>query len=590
MPGLDYIPRFEEGGDVEPTQTPTTPLSAKPVVSKSKYALPTSTGATGVDESILQRMQEIINQREAQKGSFMESLKDATAWWSGGMAGPGEALARRAKEREEQEATTFGMRRDLAQYRVSQEQARNLDKQLFGAPQAAAPTQPGAAGVTQPGAAQPAAGGVQAPAQTGGLLNLVKDAGLRQSIAVQAQSGDRQGAMKAIQTYLAKNAEDPVLVKELRFMIDNKLIDPKLIPAAVLTKFVGSGAFVPQDVRGPSGTMQTTPLGAAGAVSPTVATVPGVTTTKPAAAPAAAPTPTAAPAAAAPAATSTPAAAPSPTTGPQPIPQVQPLPKVGAPTATAPAKPAATGAGGFAPGSKEELEVRKAGAEKEAQETATDVAKDRAATVEAGSNAGERLASIQYLNNLVTTNPRAFGVLQKPGVLTAVLGAAEQGANVGNLGAVGIAGISDAVRKAMPGATQADIDAAQKASREFALMQLNAAKIYLKGQGAVSDAERGLIRELAGSIKNSPEAIRDFLKWNQMRAEFDKKNGAAYREFNRKNPNVSFERYKESEEYQKLKTEYENNLNQFVKSSSAPKTDVRTHPGAQLLNKYPAKR
>jgi hypothetical protein len=260
---------------------------------------------------------------------------------------------------------------------------------------------------------------------------------------------------------------------------------------------------------------------------------------------------------------------------------VQPLPKVGAPAA--PVSP-----GGLKVGSKEELEVRKEAIGTELQETAKDIAKDRAATVEAGSNAGERLASVQYLNNLVTTNPRAFGVLQKPGVLNAVLGAAEQGANVGNLGAVGIAGISDAVRKAMPGATQADIDAAQKASREFALMQLNAAKIYLKGQGAVSDAERQLIRELAGSVKNSPEAIRDFLKWNEIRADYDKKNGAAYKEFNKKNPNVSFERYKETPEYERLKSEYEANIKNFVTSSSAPKTDIKSHPGAKLLEKYPS--
>ncbi len=583
MPGLDYIKGYENGGDVnQPTETPITAVG-KAVQSKTKYGLPTPTGAAGVDEGILQRMQDIINQREAQRGSFMESLKDAQAWWTGGVAGPSEALARRTKEREEQEATTFGMRRDLAQYRVSQEQARNLDKQLFGVPQAAAPTQPGAA---QPGATQPQAGGVVAPMQTGGLLNLVKEPGLRQSIAVQAQSGDRQGAMKAIQSYLAKNAEDPVMVKELRYMIDNKLIDPNLVPAAVLTKFVGSGGFVPHDVRGPGGTMQTTPLGAAGAVSPqTSAPLPGVRT---APAAAAAPTPAPAPAAtttppAAPAATTTPPAAPSPTAGPQPIAPVQPLPKVGAPAA----KPAATGAGGFAPGSKEELDIRKEGITTELQETGKDIAKDRAATVEAGSSASDRLASVQYINNLVTTNPRAFGVLQKPGVLTAVLGAAEQGANIGNLGAVGIAGISDAVRKAMPGASQADIDAAQKATREFALMQLNAAKIYLKGQGAVSDAERQLIRELAGSIKNSPEAIRDFLKWNEIRADYDKKNGAAYKEFNKRNPNVSFERYKETPEYEKLKSEYEASIKNFVTSSTAPKAGAQSHPGQKLLDKYP---
>ena len=220
------------------------------------------------------------------------------------------------------------------------------------------------------------------------------------------------------------------------------------------------------------------------------------------------------------------------------------------------------------------------------QDIGKDVAKDRNATVEAGSNAGERLASVQYLNNLVTTNPKAFGVLQKPGVLTAVLGAAEDGANIGNLGAVGISGMSTAVRKAMPGATQADIDAAQKATREFSLMQLQAAKIYLKGQGAVSDAERQLIRELAGSVKNSPEAIRDFLRWSEIRANFDKQNGAAYKEFNRNNPNVSFERYKETPEYERLKSEYEANLNKFVSTSTgtkaAPKSDIKS-----ILDKYP---
>jgi hypothetical protein len=250
------------------------------------------------------------------------------------------------------------------------------------------------------------------------------------------------------------------------------------------------------------------------------------------------------------------------------------------------AKP--VGAGGFAPGSKEELDIRKEGIATELQETGKDIAKDRAATVEAGSNAGERLASVQYLNNLVTTNPKAFGVLQKPGVISAVLGAAEDGANIGNLGAVGIAGMSTAVRKAMPGATQADIDAAQKATREFSLMQLQAAKIYLKGQGAVSDAERQLIRELAGSVKNSPEAVRDFLRWSEIRANFDKQNGAAYKEFNRRTPNVSFERYKETPEYERLKSEYEANLNKFVSTSTgtkaAPPSDINS-----ILNKYPKK-
>jgi hypothetical protein len=575
MPGLDYIKGYEDGGDVnQPTETPITAVG-KAVQSKSKYALPTPTGAAGVDQGILERMQKLIDEREAQKGGFMESLRDAQAWWTGGVAGPSEALARRAKEREDFDATTFGMRRDLAQYKVGQEQARNFDKAL---------------GLSTPTQTQAQPGGVAAPTQTGGLLSLVKDPGLRQSITVQAQSGDRQGAMKAVQSYLANNAKDPDIVKKVNYMLQNNMIDPKLVPQILLTESVGAGAFKPEDVRGPGGTMQTTPFGTSGTfvkspapAAPGIAPAPAPAAPAPAPAPAPA-APASAPAPAAPASAPA-AAAPSPATGPQPIAQVQPLPKIGAPAAAKPAAP--IGPGGLQVGSKEELEVRKEAIGTELQETAKDIAKDRAATVEAGSSANDRIESVRYINNLVTTNPRAFGVLQKPGVVTAVLGALEEGANLGNLGAAGISGMSNAVRKAMPGATQADIDAAQKATREFALMQLNAAKIYLKGQGAVSDAERQLIRELAGSVKNSPEAIRDFLKWNEIRANFDKQNGVAYKEFNKRNPNVSFERYKETPEYERIKAEYEKNIKNFVTSSTTPKADIKSHPGAALLDKYP---
>lgn len=588
MSGLDYIPRYKDGSDVDSEDTklvsepsPTaTPAVAKPVASKGPYALPTPTGTVGVDEGILERMQQMIAEREKQKGSFMESLRDAQAWWTGGVAGPSEALARRAKEREEFDATTFGMRRDIAQYRVAQEQAKALDKQVFGTPQPIPTTAEPQAGAA--GAVQPQAGGVEAPSQTGGLLNLVKDPALRQSIAV-IYSKNRDEGLKAINSYLAKNAEDTEMMKNVRYMVNNKMIDPNLLPAAVLTKFVGPSALVPHDVRTVGGTMQTTPLAAAGPLTPPTAGAPRV-----AAPAAAAPTPAAAGPAPAAAPTTT-AQKPAPSgaaAGPQPIPQVQPLPRVGAPAAAAPA-PAATGAGGFDPVSKEAFEIRKEAVGTELQETAKDISKDRAATVEAGSNAGERLASIQYLNNLITTNPRAFGVLQKRGVVPALLTIAEEGANIGNLGAVGVAGISNAVRKAMPGAERSDIIAAEKAAQQFALMQLAAAKIYLKGQGAVSEAERVLVRQLTGSVGNSPEAIRDFLAWNEMRADFDKKNGRAYKEFNTKNPNVSFERYKETPEYQRLKDEYENKISRFAQSGAAPQTDLKSHPAVKLLDKYP---
>jgi hypothetical protein len=221
----------------------------------------------------------------------------------------------------------------------------------------------------------------------------------------------------------------------------------------------------------------------------------------------------------------------------------------------------------------------------EQKKTGEDIALQRAATVEAGGNAQDRLASIDYLGGLITTNPRAFGVLQRPGVMAAVLSVAQDGVNAGQLGAIGLKNLDEAIRKV--GGDQKDIDAAQKAAREFALMQLNAAKIYLKGQGAVSDAERNLIKDMAGSTRNSPAAIRDFLEWNKVRADFDYKNGQAYSKFNDKYPNVSYEKYKQTPEYKALKAEYENNIRVFGKSTQ-PKP--AQHPGKSLLDKYPPSR
>jgi LAS superfamily LD-carboxypeptidase LdcB len=130
----------------EPTET-TQFATSKTPVSKSPYAITGGGTPTGVDPALLENMQKMIAEREAQKGSFLESLKDANAWWSGGQAGPGEALRARAKEREEAEATTFGMKSQIAQYKAQQALAQKTQQDVLGALGGGAPgTAPGQGG------------------------------------------------------------------------------------------------------------------------------------------------------------------------------------------------------------------------------------------------------------------------------------------------------------------------------------------------------------------------------------------------------------------------------------------------------------
>lgn len=211
-----------------------------------------------------------------------------------------------------------------------------------------------------------------------------------------------------------------------------------------------------------------------------------------------------------------------------------------------------------------------AGLEAESRKKGETNAANMATLTEAASTAPQRLASTQYLEGLVNTYPRAFGILQQPTVLSGLGKLVESGVRVGQFGDVGLKELDSLVRQSMRGATQDEIDAAQKATREFALIKLSEAKILLAGSGSVSDAERNLIQELSGSIKNSPGALKDYLAWGKLRAQFDKSAGSAYDEWEGRNPNASFRQFKTSPEFKALRAAYDQQLSEFGKSTSKP--------------------
>ena len=87
-------------------------------------------------------------------------------------------------------------------------------------------------------------------------------------------------------------------------------------------------------------------------------------------------------------------------------------------------------------------------------------------------------------------------------------------------------------------------------------MQLNIAKRDLKGQGAVSDNERAIVAKVTGSTANSPEVLKDFTRWNRVRNTFDKQVGDALQNWEEKNPNQSYTKFKQSPEYKALENDY----------------------------------
>jgi hypothetical protein len=507
MAGLDNIKHYDEGSTVEEETPPTpedtekqAPLSAKAVTSKGPYALPTPTGLANVDPSLLERMQSIINEREAQRNSFSESMRDAQAWWSGGVAGPSEALAKRAAEKEANQATTFGMRRDLAQYKMGQQNAQSVYNAIVGTRGATN------AAATQTGNTTPAVGGAAAPTQQYGgvLLDLITDPGLKHSLTIQAAK-DPNKALAAIQNILIKNSEDPQLVKEVRAAVQNGWIDPKLIPSVVLTHIAGPSAFVPHATFGPGGEGRGTPFGAAQSMSPGNANVP-IPGTTPVGNQAA----------------STPIAprAPAPTT-PMAMPTAV-TPSSSAPAApaiTTPAAPAApplvppTLNTGFTPGNVSDIKMREEAAKQKIAQIAEQqkpiqkaAGESAVALTHAAANAKNNINEYDMAEHILRRYPKAFGISQDGSVTAAVIQLVKPGTTIPILGTVKSEGIEEAVaqrslpKKALEARRTFDVIATRQGV-EFAKNNLTG-----EGRGTLSNADMLMSRVGKGLEATNPAA------------------------------------------------------------------------------------
>ena len=434
------------------------------------------------------------------------------------------------------------------------------------------------------------------------------------------------GAFKSIQTYLAKNAEDPTMVKELKYMVDNNLIDPNLIPAAVLTKFVGAGAFDPKDVRTPGGTGQTIPLNTAASMSPTGAQAPRLPTARPPMAAPGAPAPMAPPAApmAPPAAPMAPPAAPmAPPAAPMvppaapmappvakppapmappsvkpptPAPMAPPAPAPMAPPAPAPMAPPAPLVSpnlqtGFNPGSKEDLEAKAASAKSkidlnvEQQKPIEKGAGESAVSLtNAAGNAKNNITEYDMAENILKKYPKAFGIAQDGSATAAVIQLIKPGTTIPILGTVKSEGIEEAV--AQRGLPKKAIEARNIFNAIATRQGVEYAKNNLTGdgRGTLSNADMKMAQVAKGLSTDSPAASNlIFTVLNRENETMILQRAESWKNYqaNARSQGVQadFNRFKETPEYTKALEEKDARVRkrfpEFFKNETAAPTSGR---------------
>lgn len=236
--------------------------------------------------------------------------------------------------------------------------------------------------------------------------------------------------------------------------------------------------------------------------------------------------------------------------------------------AEAGAEPGAT-PGAVGPKSESQRALEKIQRETRAQKLAETAAQREAEAIPRLETAMRLDQVSRRLMGYVSRSSQAFGVFQKPGVMPAIASLINEGISAGNT-RIAMGGFEDAVRKAMPGIKQADLDNISRAVGDFAELELQFRRLYLTGQGSVSNMEAQVVQRVPGSVSDSPGSLMTKAKLLQMRAQHETKVGQTWREMKRQNPELSYLDFEMSPVYENMIKQYDDALLKEFGDESTP--------------------
>lgn len=195
--------------------------------------------------------------------------------------------------------------------------------------------------------------------------------------------------------------------------------------------------------------------------------------------------------------------------------------------------------------STEQIAAEKAGETRRREKTAEADVDTTKAILDIGRNAGEKSIRLADAARIVNDPEMKsmFGVLERGGVLGPITKFVAGGIQMGTLGSLKFGEMEGALRNA--GATDTQIANVHRIETVLKQQELEYAKTYLKGQGAVSDNERNIVKQAIGSIQQPAEQLRLMVNIMQERAAFDNKMYQAFNEYRKatKDPYASFEKF-----------------------------------------------
>lgn len=159
----------------------------------------------------------------------------------------------------------------------------------------------------------------------------------------------------------------------------------------------------------------------------------------------------------------------------------------------------------------------------------------------------------------INTAPDLLGILAKPGIGSAIGKLVTDGIKIGQT-SIGIPAVEDAIRALLPAADQPKLNAVASLAGNLAELELLYTQLYIKGQGAVTEGERAVVRRIPGTISTNPDVLKEKMTLLQKRSDFDRKRIEAFKDYMDQNPRGSYLKFERSDEFKRLREEYNEDL------------------------------
>jgi hypothetical protein len=179
------------------------------------------------------------------------------------------------------------------------------------------------------------------------------------------------------------------------------------------------------------------------------------------------------------------------------------------------------------------------------------------------SFADQQIQAAKEISALAKKNPKAFGLIADPTLGNAIATIIDKGVSTpwGNVGV----SIEEPLAKMK--LTGPEAQARQAALRPITLIEVGYRKMFLKGEGAVSNMEGELVKYIGPQMSDKPQVVQMKAGMVQIGAEKQKAIVDAFEKYKEKNPAAGPRSFYQTPTYKNIVNTYENRYAEFAKAN-----------------------